>query len=244
MNDHILSTVGKDKRVLSLNDPFKGDYEGFYNAFMWHNTYTINKINSNELAWLDYIKSFDYVLYQKNVPLIQEVPYIEDLLRNSNNPDSIIEKYAEDDYYILYNVNSSIKDKEVIVESNFVEPKKSRTSTPVTVNIENNWDYYVITQDIENESDLPISMRFQINWHSADGTFLNTNINTFTLNKERGTYTSDVIPKNEDANFAIVYFTTNNDEEVIIHNYKVEGIDDFNYIDDESRKLFKRVLLK
>ena len=243
-NTSVLDEVPSNKKVFSLNDPFKGDFDGFFNSYMWHNTYTLAKLESGELDWKNYIKSFDYILYQKDTPLIDENSYLTELIKNSDEESSLIEKYSESNTHILYKVKKETQTLEIITEENFSYPKISQTSIPITTTINNEWEYYIITQEIENKNRTPITMRFQINWYDKDGKFLDTNINTFIVNNEKGVFISEPINKNEKAKYGVVYFTTHNDEEVLLYGYKVEGYKkQDNYIENESKKYYFRELL-
>ena len=84
-----------------MNDPFKEEYRGVYNAYMWHNRYNMNRIRSGDISLKDYISSFDYVLYRKNV---NTEPDIIDYLEGEALTQ--LEWCAESESHILYRVVS------------------------------------------------------------------------------------------------------------------------------------------
>lgn len=218
-NKSLINEIPSNKKVLSLNDPFKGEYKGLFSAYMWHNSYNITQINNGSITLEDYVSCFDYVIYEKALPTYS--PLVDELISNASNKESILVPYDGDSTHILYKVRD--KNSEVIHEEKLEAPQISRTTKPIIYKMDKIYDQYQITQDVENTSNKDIEMRFQINWHSQDGKFLDTSISTYMLKPGRYINTSEMMSHYNGASYGIVYITTNNDEEVLIHGYKIDG---------------------
>lgn len=229
-NVSLLSQVPDNKKILSLNDPFKGNYIGYYSAYMWHNTYMIHKIQSGALRLEDYVGSFEYVLYQKQVPILY--PEVQSLHDNDGTQDSILEKIDESETHILYKVKSA---EITLISKEFTAPMISKTSAPITEVIPQNYDSYMITHDIINTTMRPIEMRWQINWQDADGAFVGCSISTYIAQPGRNTYESPPIKFFEGASYGILYITSHNDEEITVYGYELTATGVNNIIEDETK---------
>lgn len=240
-NKEIMNEVPENKKVLSLNDPFKGEYKGFFNAYMWHNFYNVKKIEDRILNMNDYISCFDYVIYEKD--LKTQSILVDELINSVGSERSLLITYKENETHILYKVRES--EPEIIQDEKFEEPQVSQTSHPLTYKMERTYDKYRITQKVKNLSDKDIEMRFQINWHDQNDEFIGTSISTYTVKVGEVINKSKIINNCKDAEYGIVYITTNNDEKVLVDRYTIEGYEPKgNYIDDEINMYNKREVLK
>lgn len=236
-NRSILKTVPAGKRVFSVNDPFKGDYDGFYSAWMWHNKYNITKIQSGELDLSTYISSFDYVLVNKNL----EIPNadLQEIVQAADSENSLLSFYTESDTHKLYKVNKSAM---LIKQKQFDSPKQSKTSKPVTLLFKTKCDSYYISQTVENLSDTPVKVRFQINWYDDNKERITTSIQTYMQEKGKKTSISPEIVPPENFAYGVLYITSHNDEDILVHDYQLFGYTD--YLSDEIYKYNNRLLLK
>lgn len=240
-NKLLMNEIPQNKKVLSLNDPFKGEYKGFFSAYMWHNSYNMDKVNNGAISIEDYISCFDYVIYQKGLPTYS--PLVDKLINNAQNKESILIPYSENSTHILYKVKE--KKSEIIHQEKLEKPEISKTSKPIIYKLNKSYDKYQITQDIENASDKNIEMRFQINWHNNEGKFLDTSLSIYTLKPGRNVNTSKIIPHYSRAAYGIVYITTNNDEEVLVHGYRIDGYESKGkYLTKELDMYKNRALLR
>ena len=144
-NESVLNLIPAGKKVFSVNDPFKGQYNGFYSAYMWHNSYAVLKINNGELKLTDYILSFDYVLYNKNGHMDIDNKELTTILKSAGESNPFLVLFAETDTHILYKVNKKLEKDKVIQEETFSSPRKSKTSRPAIFRIKQKQDIYIIS---------------------------------------------------------------------------------------------------
>lgn len=237
LNNDIMKQVPKESKVLSLNDPFKGEFEGFYSSIMWHNSYNVDKIVNGELDLKQYILAFDYVLYQKNKAFDIKLDEMNELINNTSE-NNYIEKSYETNTHILYKVKTEPIQAELVQKQEFKEPKLSTTSNPVYELIQERKDYYIIKQDIDNRDINAATIRFQINWHNSNNSFISTNIYTYVQETGRKVAESQIIARPKDASYGILYLTTHNNESVYVFGYELSGFNkQSDYLSEEKIKL-------
>lgn len=242
-NKEILSNVPAEKRVFSLNDPFKGEFNGFYGAYMWHNALLLNKLADQEIKITEYIKSFDYVLYQKDMGVYDDS--LLELLDEADKKESDLEYYNETERHVLYQIKKESFNKEILLDRHFLEPPVARTDAPIVERIPKLMDKYIITHDIENKTSQSVKMRFQINWFDDQNKFINTSISEYMVESGRTVMSSFPFTLQHNGKYGVLYVSTADNQDIYVHGYKVEGVQyPISILDEEIEKLSARERLK
>lgn len=233
----LLNEMPEGKRVLAITDrnQLKGDYKGYYTSTTWHNTFNLINLNNGVYSLEDYISSFDYVLIDKFNP--DKITLLDEDILSTVQP-LLGEKCGDSYATILYKVNPI---KENIVDQKFDTPQDSSVEAPVIEVFESGKTNYYITEDIENNNDETVTMRYQINWMTEDGEILDVHISTYEAAPGRETYVSEKIPGNLEADYGIVYVCPSDEHTVKVHSYSLEGFTDV--ISYETQQLQQRSLL-
>lgn len=237
----ILNEIPSNKKVFSIGDTFKGTYEGFFSTYTHYSIYTLFKLDSNEVSWEEYLKSFDYIVYRKNYQY--DNYQIHKIINEVDESNSFLSTFAETKTHIAYKVISKNIKRSIILSKDFKEPVISKTSQPIIERFDNNDNSYILTHVIENTTKANIDMRFQINWYDKNGQFLSTDINIYCAKPGKNIYSSNIINTYKDADYGIVFITTHNDENIMVYNYKLESYEEYNYNKIETDKLYNRELL-
>lgn len=233
-NASILKGIPNGKRVFSVNDCFKGEYDGFYNSFTWHNSlYNTENLLNGTVLYRDYLKSFDYVLYDKRAAIPNQE--IQEILLD----EKWVQKIDETMTHCLYEVTL---DKMITVnEEKYKEPITSSVEAPYVYTFDATEEVYYVTQDVENSSEVDVEMRFQINWINNVGEFIDTSL--YTYNIPRGVRIEKVsigIKKPSDAVVGQLYITPHSDRLINIWGYDLKAKDNHDYITVESKHFYDR----
>lgn len=237
-NASILKGIPNGKKVFSVNDCFKGEYDGFYNSFTWHNSlYNTENLLNGTVLYQDYLKSFDYVLYDKRAAFPNQE--IQEILLDEN----WVRKIDETITHCLYEVTL---DKMITIsEEKYNEPITSSVIAPYVYTFDATEELYYVTQDIENTSEVDVEMRFQINWIDSVGEFIDTSL--YTYNIPGGVRTEKVsigIEKPSDAVIGQLYITPHSDRLINIWGYNLKAKDNHDYITVETKHFYDREYLK
>lgn len=231
----VFDNIPQGKKVLSFTNrnQFKGQYHGYYASTTWHNA-TLNRINEGKYTWQNYLTSFDYILIDKTADIVNGIePEVAEML-----PDYLGQKSFENSACVLFEV---LPQKDMICGTQFEIPQETNVLEPITEVIQNVKAKYYINHQILNENDYPIPMRYQINWMSKDGNFIDVYISVYDAQPGENEYCSEPIPTNKEADYGIVYITTANEQTVKIQGYTVEGEE---YVTDAITNQFEsRALL-
>lgn len=237
-NRSLLKEVPSDKCVFSLNDPFKGEFDGYYNAYMWHNQYNVSRIENGEISLRDYISSFDYVLYQKNLYASEQVTeYLNTDAKEQLKP------VKESDTHILYQVIGD--SPEVLMEDDYLEPLASTVDKPVFIPfvVETGTEYSV-EQDIENTGTEKQLMRFQINWLDEQGHMIDTSIELYDLMPGRSVAQKQGFTPPDGATQGLLYLSPHDTRQVLVHGYKLFGTSGRNDIKEQAALFYSRSMLE
>lgn len=232
----VFDNIPQGKKVLSItnSNQFKGQYQGYFASTTWHNG-TLDKVNEGKYSWEDYLSSFDYILIDKTADMIW---YMEEEVREKL-PDFLGQKYFENSVNVLYGV---IPQKDIVLETEFEIPQESSVTEPVMEVMPNEKTEYYIKHQIINETDHPITMRYQINWMSDEGELIDVYISTYDAQPGANEYCSEKIVGNKEADYGIVYVVTTDEQKVKIQGYTVEGIE--NVVEKEANQFESRDLLR
>lgn len=241
-NRDILKEVPKGKSVFSVNDPFKGDFQGFYSAYMWHDSAILQMIQCKNLSLESYVKAFDYVLYDSDAPI--ENDKLAFWIAKAGTSESMLTPYAEKKNYNLYKVNSPEKYSTVV---------NCKPDTPVAVNLDqpifykfsNENKVYKIKEDLTNEEASSIEGRYQINWYGKDDSLVDVYLQLFYIIPGKSTYISRDIRSPRNAAYGILVINTNTKQKVLVNDYTLNTkIETKNLIKDLSEKFYSRYFLK
>lgn len=217
-NMSVLKEIPQNKKVFSLNDPFKGEYQGYFNAYMWHNQYNVDRIESGDISLNDYVDSFDYVLCAKNMELSDiEKQYLQ-------NADNQLELISESQTHLLYKVHKNMQEKIVVSET--CNPiQESTINDPLVYSFTVNESAYSIEQKVENTQNDICQMRFQINWMNSKGELIDVFINVYDL--EPGIHTNmihGIIPP-DGATVGLLYVSPHDDSTIKVYKYSLTGME-------------------
>jgi len=203
--------------LLSNNDISKGVFLGHFIDLSWYNTYLINKLlNQKEISDVLFLQNFDYYLIRKNIPLNLSDRF------DPSNPliATILEKYREDDEYILYKVKSL---KKLILDKVLLNSAKVTVTEAIEEKFENNSDNYII--ELELEPSVGNESRFQISWLDTKRRLIKNTLIPFKLDDGKKIYQSRLIsdvPKN--AKYGILFVTSHDEKPIIVYAYRLLAI--------------------
>ncbi len=244
-NFELLSYINnKNVKVLSYGDEFKGEFKGqFYNS-NWYNGYLNNKLLSMEIDPIDYICSFDYLLYKKDADKVKA-----HMLGIFNPLDpkiqDVLEVFMESSTHILYKVNRSKNIKEInVLDELFVEGIQVDVTAPKITKFTPDCDEYKIVINSKYLKDNQVKGRFQINWHDKNNNLVDLYIKTYEPTNEYSEYISSFIKVPEGASYGILYINSNDEKKILVNEYKLIGYKIKNIIKDEENLLNNRALLK
>lgn len=101
---------------------------------------------------------------------------------------------------------------------------------------------YYITNELVNDSEESITMRFQINWMSEEQGFIDTSIITYEAEPGEHIYSSDAITVNPAADYGILYICTADERVIKVKSYDLKGAN--HVIEKESNMYKERTRLK
>lgn len=220
----LLDNVPEQSRVLAITNgsAVKGTYRGFFSSTTWHNYFWIQESKGKNF-WKNYISSFDYILVDENCnwDMLEEQDQIDESMVESFLGAMIVQNQAGKVYQVK-------PKREKLIEQDFKVPVKSTVSEPVVGRIEVR-DCYLITEDIINETDKDIPMRFQINWMDKSDQLIEATILQYNAKPGKYTYCSPEIELCEGAAYGVVYVCPAAEGVVKVSGYVVEGTNDFFY---------------
>lgn len=241
-NREILSEIPQGKSVFSVNDPFKGDFKGFYNAYMWHNSVILQMFQEGSLSITDYLKAFDYVLYKNDESIKNDELSL--LIEKAGTSESFLIPYIEKKNYSLFKVHS---------QENYTTIKDQKLNPYIKISLDNPIFYrfdqdnttFQIQEILTNDSLESIEGRFQINWYGEDNSLIDVDLKLFNIVPGTKTYTSKDIERPANATYGVWLINTNSTQEVLVNSYTLNAKDEqINYIEDLTQKYYNRYFIK
>lgn len=231
-----LNVIPQGKRVLSVtnSNQLKGQYKGYFASTTWHNV-TLSAISNGRYTWEEYLSSFDYIA----IDTTMKEPWgvTADIL--TILPDFLGEKVYENSACSVYEVVPQLNE---LVEVEFDTPQQTSVVEPLTDILQNTQTEYYITHQVFNETGTPVTMRFQINWMSESGEFIDCYISLYDAEPGNHEYCSEKILTNPEASYGIIYIVTADEQKVKINGYSVKGIN--NVAEREELNYENRSLLR
>lgn len=253
-NNSILKGIPTGKKVFAVNDPLEGEYDGYYSAYSWHNSYIKSKIENGQLNLKTYVSCFDYVLVNKNNKI--DDAGLDAMIRSADQNGSILRTYSEKGNCVLYQVVAPMNlevEQNIIQKAAFSTPKISQTTKPVVFLFQQKYDYYVISQDISNPSDNKVEICFQINWFNKNNQPTSVYRKTYWQPKGRKISTSESIRRPADAAYGLLYLASSSGKEIQVHGYELCGYNNEkkqitksseDYLENEIKQYYSGALLR
>lgn len=223
---------GKNVLAITGSNQYKGQYRGYFASTSWHCP-TARFVSEGKYSWEDYLSSFDYFIVDKTAGAIGIAGEAMEKL-----PGFLGRKCYENDSCEIYEV---VPRTNSMLDVKFDNPQETSVVEPLIDILQNTQTEYYITHDVINETDHPVTMRFQINWMSAEGEFVDCYIALYDAQPGEEVYYSEKIPANREADFGIVYIVTSDEQKVKISGYSVMGIN--NVLERETMAFEERTLL-
>ncbi len=217
----ILSEIPQGSRVfaITVSNEMKGAFNGYYTSDTWQNGLIYN-ILGVDYSYDEYLLSFDYFLIDKLQPKEQDMLFVQKYLGNV---------VAENEYCTLYEKKINYEtmlgeDQLVNIEAEFGQRDDPDVFNPCCFTFYNTDHSYALREEIENLSDVPQQLVFQINWHDVDGNQIGVYQDFYTAEPQTGTYYSNIIAAQPDASFGIIYVYNMSDGEIRVNDCKIFGL--------------------
>jgi hypothetical protein len=164
--------------------------------------------------------------------------FVNDGLVTAKIPDFYYEE-AGDCWIYLYDRKTGIESNKLtfkvkkpliweseILSQSFTPPITVTVSKSKTIIITHSHFYYRIQIEAEKKEHGQYWGRWQINWHDEKNKFISTSLIPFNLDEKRKIYISPMINNIPPAaKTGILYLTSHNENPILIHSFRLMGID-------------------